>query len=713
MSRPRDPRSRVGPWLRALALALAAAVVCRPLAVPIAVPAAALAAVLGAWLGDRVARGPLRLPVALCLGGLLGAAAIGLARLLVSWAWVADLLGPVVLLQVGDVLLWPAIVLPIVFSLRLLAARRPTLALLEVVAVATALAATFSAHRQGMVHRPLRLGDWAWSRGIDPATVFLGLGGVAFLVLAALLLRRARARRLPLHFAALLLVALGLGLFVRVEGLPKPDPSADLGLTGEPEKRPGDDGDGSGQGTRDQSIDDLEFKDEYGQAGQQAPVAVVVLRDDYAPPTGVYYFRQSAFSQYNGRRLVQATRDDVDRDLIARFPARPIEIDATPTDVGRRPLRTSMGLLIDHVRPFALDAPVRLEPSPNPNPMRFQRTFEVRSRVPTLPTTDLIGRAPGDAEWGLDQWRHFTETPADPRYADLARQLISQLRPEFADDPLARALAVKNYLDTNGIYSRRSRHAGADDPAASFLFGDLTGYCVHFAHAAAYLLRSLDIPTRVAAGYAVSERDRGGGSTILIRGQNAHAWPEIYLEDIGWTVVDPAPEQSLDPADQAPDPQLQQMLGEMLRQETDPRALDDPLREPIDWAAWWRAAAAALLAGLAVLYAVKIWRAAVPRWRPKEAWRLGYRAVLDRLAEVGLHRRPGESREAFARRVGEVAPSFARLTDLHLATALGSSTGGASESDLPRRAMREVRLAVPRWRRAVALLDPIAWLRVR
>ena len=55
-------------------------------------------------------------------------------------------------------------------------------------------------------------------------------------------------------------------------------------------------------------------------------MAVVLLHDDYSPPSGVYYFRQSAFSQYNGRRLVQATGGDVDRDVLRRFPASAVDV---------------------------------------------------------------------------------------------------------------------------------------------------------------------------------------------------------------------------------------------------------------------------------------------------------------------------------------------------------------------------------------------------
>ncbi|MEO1086051.1 MAG: transglutaminase-like domain-containing protein, partial [Acidobacteriota bacterium] len=427
-------------------------------------------------------------------------------------------------------------------------------------------------------------------------------------------------------------------------------------------------------------------------------------------------FRQAAFSQYNGHRLVQTTRDDVDGDVVRRFPFEEIVVENAP-EVGsdRRALVTTMGLMVDHVRPFALDSPSRLMPAANPNPMRFRRTFQVRSHVPTERYEELLGRRPGDPSWSDEQWQHYTRAPADPRYQDLASQLMGYLASDYRDDPLGQALAIKTYLDQEGIYSRQSRHADADDPAASFLFGDLTGYCVHFAHAATYLLRSIGLPARVAAGYAVSEGDRAGGSALLIRGGNAHAWPEVYLEGAGWVVVDLTPAQSLDEAMPSPDRRLQQMLGEMMRQGDDDDEFVDQLQNAFDWSSLLRRLGLLLAALLAVGYAVKGYRRLAPRLWPEALPRLGYRATLDRLAEAGLQRRFGESRESFARRAAAQVPSFEPLTEAHLRHALGSrrELGRVDIKRAMGEAHLELRRAIPTWRRWLGVLDPITWLRVR
>ncbi|MBM4320081.1 MAG: transglutaminase domain-containing protein, partial [Deltaproteobacteria bacterium] len=272
----------------------------------------------------------------------------------------------------------------------------------------------------------------------------------------------------------------------------------------------------------------------------------------------------------------------------------------------------------------------------------------------------------------------------------------------------------------------RSKHAGADDPVASFLFGDRTGYCIHIAHAAVYLLRSLGVPARVGAGYTVDEAHAGGGSSLLLRGGNAHAWPELYLRGFGWVVVDPTPERSEEPSLAPPDSVQQRMLGEMARsqqqgkgagqaQQPDPREGPWDLLSLLYLLPW--ALLAAMLALLLLLYAVKLWRRAAPALRGgPELTRIAYRAASDRLAELGWRRRVGEPRPSFARRVERLSPAYLPLSEACEAACLGWPRPAQPEMlvrDLLRRQAGELDAAFPRWRRLLGLLDPTSWLRTR
>jgi hypothetical protein len=189
------------------------------------------------------------------------------------------------------------------------------------------------------------------------------------------------------------------------------------------------------------------------------------------------------------------------------------------------------------------------------------------------------------------------------------------MSPRNRGDAFSTAVAVKLFLDDNYKYSRKETHSGVPDPTADFLFGNRIGYCVHFAHAAVLLWRSLGLPARVGTGYAVEESARQGGSTIMVRASDAHAWPELYLEGAGWVVIDVTPRETLDETPPPVDEDLQRLLGEMARQmPPDPTKTEpQPPVKPREWlepiGLFLIATAIALLA---MLYLAKLWRRAAP-----------------------------------------------------------------------------------------------------
>ena len=453
---------------------------------------------------------------------------------------------------------------------------------------------------------------------------------------------------------------------------------------------------------------------------------MVIFHDDYRPREGYYYFRQVAFSQYNGRRLVQTTRADLDRDLPGGFPLQPTTLPAVPEDPGHHDrVRTTVALLAEHPRPLALVAAQELFPLPNPDRKRFVRLYGAVSVVPRRPLEELLETPAGDPEWTAEQAAELLQLPADPRYRALAEETIRILGARYRELPLPRALAVKRWLDANVIYSLQSAHARAEDPVADFLFGDRTGYCVHIAHAAVYLLRALGVPARVGGGYAVDATDARGGASLLLRGGNAHTWPEIYLRGHGWTVLDISPERVVSPPLQPPDPVLQRMLGEMARGESGgspPPPAAEELAAESTWSLDPRLLAEALLVllalGIGLLYAVKLWRRLAPLWgRGHEHTRLAYRAATDRLGEAGWRREPGEGRLAFARRVAPITAAYLPLSEAVVAACLGPRTAPPP----PREAIvrwlaaqrRELATHTSRWRRWRGLLDPTSWTRSR
>lgn len=117
--------------------------------------------------------------------------------------------------------------------------------------------------------------------------------------------------------------------------------------------------------------------------------------------------------------------------------------------------------------------------------------------------------------------------------------------------------AIRTYLHDNYKYSMMPGTTPRNaDFAVHFLTEQDSGYCAHFATAAALLLRSYGIPARYVEGYAVSMQDVAEGEALnesyedWFQGENpigetgvvrvnvtdasAHAWVEVYKIGIGW-----------------------------------------------------------------------------------------------------------------------------------------------------------------------------------
>jgi hypothetical protein len=65
------------------------------------------------------------------------------------------------------------------------------------------------------------------------------------------------------------------------------------------------------------------------------------------------------------------------------------------------------------------------------------------------------------------------------------------------------------------------------------------GYCVHFASTMAVMARQLGIPARVAVGFTAGTRDAKGRYVVGLH--DAHSWPELYFEGVGWVAFEPTP----------------------------------------------------------------------------------------------------------------------------------------------------------------------------
>lgn len=126
-----------------------------------------------------------------------------------------------------------------------------------------------------------------------------------------------------------------------------------------------------------------------------------------------------------------------------------------------------------------------------------------------------------------------------------------------AVDDYERALALQQWLREGGgfAYSVDAPVAeGFDGSGLDALeaFLDVReGYCVHFASAMAVMARTLGIPSRIAIGFAPGDATsvEDGLTEWAVTGDDLHAWPELWFEEVGWVAFEPTPGLGLAAAD--------------------------------------------------------------------------------------------------------------------------------------------------------------------
>ena len=83
------------------------------------------------------------------------------------------------------------------------------------------------------------------------------------------------------------------------------------------------------------------------------------------------------------------------------------------------------------------------------------------------------------------------------------------------------------------------------DPIWYFLNENKKGYCTQYASAAVMMFRSAGIPSRYVEGYRIDEQKFKRDRTAQVTDFYAHAWPEIYVENVGWVPVEVTNTQNL------------------------------------------------------------------------------------------------------------------------------------------------------------------------
>ncbi|MFC5214595.1 transglutaminase TgpA family protein [Streptomyces coerulescens] len=160
-------------------------------------------------------------------------------------------------------------------------------------------------------------------------------------------------------------------------------------------------------------------------------------------------------------------------------------------------------------------------------------TYTVRS-LDVQPTADQLAGAP---EPPAALKREFTKLPESlPGVVGRTARQVT----EGATSQYEQAVKLQEYFSiTGGFQYDTNVKVGSGPGAIARFLRDKEGFCVHFSFAMAAMARSLDIPARVAVGFAPGTPQ--GDNSVSVGLRDAHAWPELYFEGVGWTRFEPTP----------------------------------------------------------------------------------------------------------------------------------------------------------------------------
>lgn len=388
---------------------------------------------------------------------------------------------------------------------------------------------------------------------------------------------------------------------------------------------------------------------------------VLLYREEGTPQTR--YLRRMVLDEYDPARGFSVSG--------GKPPAvgrRPQNFPPEDGIEGRVPVRQEYYLVnLDPSSFLALNAPVALVPYAQWNRSSFVNAYRVDSLVSGQDFW-LYNEEAGD---GLteDQRTRYTAGGDDPEIRSLAEQMT-----KGAKTPYEKATAILLALKENYYYSLKPGNPGSRGALKHFLFEGRKGYCSYFAFSMTLLLRSLDIPARIAVGFATNPDEAVLGFTP-VRAFQAHAWVEVPFGPYGWLEFDPTSE-TLAPGEPFQFPQgtdsqaLSKLIAEILEAQPQPLteapASEPPPGQPV-WEQIWAAGTSAAPLALLVLLvgANEAWR---HRWRwarlgagPRRKAVLWWSELASRARRAGEGPAPGETPEAWADRTADRFPGLASL----------------------------------------------------
>ncbi|MFE9701484.1 DUF3488 and DUF4129 domain-containing transglutaminase family protein [Streptomyces sp. NPDC006270] len=332
-------------------------------------------------------------------------------------------------------------------------------------------------------------------------------------------------------------LALGVALVI-----PLALPALDSGLLGG--KGPGN-GRGSGGGTISAVNPVVSLQNNLNQPDNRE---VLTYRSNIEDPQSLY-LRILALDEFNGSEWRSSTRRLT--DVPDRLPQPP----GLGRDVSVTEVRTNISASRSYQQTY-LPLPFPASEVRVGGRWRYepegrtlvgddgQTTRGAQYEVGSLVVEPTAGQLAAAGPPPQDLVREYTQVPGSlPAVVARTAEQVT----EGSSNAYERAVKLQDWFASDGGFTYDTTvTSGTGSSAIVRFLRDREGFCVHFSFSMAAMARTLGIPARVAVGFTPGTVQSDGATSVGLR--DAHAWPELYFEGVGWTRFEPTPSRGSTPS---------------------------------------------------------------------------------------------------------------------------------------------------------------------
>lgn len=237
----------------------------------------------------------------------------------------------------------------------------------------------------------------------------------------------------------------------------------------------------------------------------------------------------------SGARLLPMRLSQLGMSGAYSFPGDAVEVQVTMAGVPSEYLPAPFAVeAVDAAGEWSYDPDTMAVIASGPD--RLEQTIDlsytVVSTIPS-PSREQIEQAQAGA--GASSVTSEVPDGLDPAVAALVEDVVGD-----AGTAGEKALAIQSFLRSSEFaYTLDAPSSTGSDAISTFLLDDRAGYCVHFAAGMIAMARIEGIPARMAVGFAPGEELEDG--SFQVTAHDAHAWPELFLDGLGWVPFEPTP----------------------------------------------------------------------------------------------------------------------------------------------------------------------------